>query len=247
MIPRTLFSEEHELFRQTARRFCETEIAPHHAAWEEAGVVPREIWQSAGEKGLLCSDVPEAYGGPGGDFLMVAIMTEELARIGATGPAFHLHSGIVVPYITHYGTEDQKRHWLPKMVRGEVITAIGMTEPSAGSDLQAMRTSARLDGNHLVLDGQKVYISNGMIADVVIVAAKTDPDARGKGISLVMVETGTDGFTRGRNLEKIGYRAQDTAELFFENCRVPATNLLGEENRGFIQLIQQLPQERLVI
>ena len=247
MIPRTLFSDEHEIFRQTARRFAETEVAPHHAKWEKDGIVPRETWLSAGEKGLLCPDIPEEYGGAGGDFLMTAILTEELARIGATGPAFHLHSGIVVPYVLHYGSEDQKRHWLPKMVSGETITAIAMSEPSAGSDLQAMRTTARMDGNHYVLDGQKVFISNGTIADVVIVCAKTDPKARGKGISLIMVETGTEGFTRGRNLDKIGYHAQDTSELFFDNCRVPATNLVGEENRGFIQLVQQLPQERLII
>ena len=247
MIPRTLFSEEHAIFRETARRFAETEIAPHHTQWEQDGIVPRELWAKAGEQGLLCCDIPEEYGGPGGDFLMIAIVTEELARIGATGPAFHLHSGIVAPYLLHYGTEEQKQEWLPKLVRGEVIVAVAMTEPSAGSDLQAIRTTAKMDGNHWVLNGQKVYISNGTIADLVVVAAKTDPDARGKGISLVLVESGTEGFTRGRNLEKIGYKAQDTSELFFEDCRVPATNLLGAENRGFIQLIEQLPQERLLV
>lgn len=247
MIPRTLFSEEHEVFRASARRFVETEIAPHHARWEKEGKVSREAWLSAGEKGLLCASVPEEYGGPGGDFLMSAILIEELARLGLTGPGFHLHSEIVAPYIVQYGTEEQKRHWLPRMARGEVITAIAMTEPGAGSDLQSIRTTAQMEGNQLVLDGQKVFITNGITADLVIVAAKTDPEARGRGISLVLVETGTEGFTRGRNLEKIGWHAQDTGELFFDACRVPATNILGEENRGFVQLVEQLPQERLLV
>ena len=247
MIPRTLFGEEHEMFRQTARRFCEEEVAPHHAQWERDGIVSRQVWARAGAQGLLCCSVPEELGGPGGDFLMSAIMTEEMARIGATGPAFHLHSEIVAPYLVHYGSDEQKARWLPAMASGEAIGAVAMTEPSAGSDLQAIRTTARLDGNHLVLDGQKVFISNGHIADLVIVAAKTDPEARGKGISLVLVESGTPGFARGRNLQKIGYHAQDTGELFFDGCRVPATNLLGVENKGFVQLIEQLPQERLLV
>lgn len=247
MIPRTLFSEEHEMFRASARRFVEAEIVPHHAAWEKDGHISREAWQKAGEAGLLCASLPEALGGPGGDFLMSAIMIEELARLGMTGPGFHLHSEIVAPYIVQYGSDEQKAHWLPKMVAGEVIGAIAMTEPAAGSDLQGMKTTARMDGNHYVLNGQKVYITNGIMADFVIVAAKTDPTEGAKGISLIIVETGTEGFSRGRNLEKIGWHAQDTGELFFQDCRVPATNLLGGEGRGFIQLVEQLPQERLLV
>ncbi|MEL7469777.1 MAG: acyl-CoA dehydrogenase family protein [Pseudomonadota bacterium] len=247
MIPRTLFSEEHEMFRASARRFVEAEIVPHHAAWEKDGHISREAWQKAGEAGLLCASLPEALGGPGGDFLMSAIMIEELARLGMTGPGFHLHSEIVAPYIVQYGSDEQKAHWLPKMVAGEVIGAIAMTELAAGSDLQGMKTTARMDGNHYVLNGQKVYITNGIMADFVIVAAKTDPAEGAKGISLIIVETGTEGFSRGRNLEKIGWHAQDTGELFFQDCRVPATNLLGGEGRGFIQLVEQLPQERLLV
>lgn len=247
MIPRTLFAEEHEVFRASARRFVEEEVQPHHTQWEKDGHVSREVWLKAGEQGLLCASIPEEYGGPGGDFLMSVILIEELARLGMTGPGFHLHSEIVAPYFMHYGTDEQKREWLPRMARGEVITAIAMTEPHAGSDLQAMRTSAILDGNHLVLNGQKTYITNGIMADLVIVAAKTDPTLGAKGISLVLVERERDGFDRGSNLEKIGWKAQDTGELFFADVRVPATNLLGTEGRGFVQLIEQLPQERLLV
>ena len=246
MIPRTLFSDEHEMFRASVRRFVETEIVPHHAGWEKDGQVSREVWLKAGEAGLLCPSVPEEYGGPGGDFLMTVVVSEELARAGTTGPGFPLHSEIVAPYLIHYGTEDQRKKFLPRMVSGEAIGAIAMTEPVAGSDLQGIKTTARLDGNHLVLNGQKVFITNGYMADLVIVAAKTDPSEGAKGISLILVETGTEGFERGRNLEKIGWHAQDTAELFFADCRVPATNLLGIENRGFVQLVEQLPQERLL-
>lgn len=246
MIPRTLFSEEHEMFRDTVRRFVETEIVPQHAQWEKDGQVDRQIWVKAGEAGLLCPSLPEEYGGPDGDFLMTVVVSEELARAGTTGPGFPLHSEIVAPYLMHYGTEDQKQSWLPRMASGEAIGAIAMTEPAAGSDLQGIKTTARLDGNHLVLNGQKVFITNGYMADVVIVAAKTDPTEGARGISLILVETGTEGFERGRNLEKIGWHAQDTAELFFTDCRVPATNLLGVENRGFVQLVEQLPQERLL-
>ncbi|MEM9140605.1 MAG: acyl-CoA dehydrogenase family protein [Pseudomonadota bacterium] len=247
MIPRTVFSEEHEMFRASARRFVDEEIVPHHAKWEKDGKVSREVWLAAGEAGLLCPSVPEEYGGPGGDFLMTVIVAEELARAGTTGPGFPLHSEIVAPYILHYGSEDQKRDWLPKMVRGEVIGAIAMTEPSAGSDLQRIRTTARMDGNQYVLNGQKVYITNGYTADLVITAAKTNPDEGARGISLILVPGTTDGFERGRNLEKIGWHAQDTAELFYSDARVPATNLLGpEEGQGFFQLVDQLPQERLL-
>ena len=246
MIPRTVYSEEHEVFRQTVRRFVETEIVPHHAQWEKDGQVSRECWLKAGEAGLLCPSIPEEYGGPGGDFLMTCIVAEEMARHGTTGPGFSLHSEIVAPYLMHYGTEDQKREWLPKMVRGEVISAIAMSEPAAGSDLQGMKTTARLDGNHFVLNGQKVFITNGYTADLVITAAKTNPAEGAKGISLILVPGDTPGFERGRNLEKIGWHAQDTAELFYSDVRVPATNLLGTENRGFVQLVEQLPQERLI-
>lgn len=247
MIPRTLFSEEHEIFRASARRFVEREVEPHHAQWEKDGHVSREVWLKAGEAGLLLASLPEDLGGPGGDFLMSAIMIEELTRKGLTGPGFHLHSEIVAPYIVQYGTPEQQAKYLPKMTRGEAIGAIAMTEPGSGSDLQGIQTTAVLDGNHLVLNGQKVFITNGIMADFVIVAAKTDPSEGARGISLVLVETGTPGFERGRNLEKIGWHAQDTGELFFQDCRVPATNLLGGEGRGFIQLVEQLPQERLLV
>ena len=247
MIPRTIFTEEHEIFRETVRRFVEREVVPHHAQWEKDGVVSREVWLAAGEAGLLCCEISEEYGGPGGDFLFSSIVTEELGRVGASGPAFHLHSDIVAPYVAAYGSEEQKREWLPKMVSGEVISAVAMTEPSAGSDLQSMRTQAIRDGNHFVINGQKVFISNGQLADLVVLACKTDPNERARGISLMLVEGDREGFNRGRNLEKIGYKAQDTSELFFDDVRVPITNLLGQEGRGFIQLVEQLPQERLVV
>lgn len=247
MIERSLFSEEHNLFRASARRFVEERIAPFHAEWEKAGQVSREIWAEAGEGGFLCCSVPEEYGGVGADFTFGAIFTEELARVGSTGPAFHLHSEIVAPYITAYGTEEQKRKWLPGLVNGSVISAVAMSEPGAGSDLQNIRTTAIADGDDYVINGQKVFISNGQLADLVVLACKTDPAAGGKGVSLVLVEGDRAGFTRGRNLDKIGYKAQDTSELFFNDVRVPKSNLLGVEGRGFKQLMQQLPQERLVI
>ena len=247
MLHRALFTEEHEMFREQVRRFVGKEVVPYHEEWERDGVVSRELWQAAGEAGLLCCEVPEEYGGPGGDFLHSAIVVEELARAGTTGPAFYLHSDIVAPYLMAYGSEDQKKEWLPKMVSGETILAVGMTEPGAGSDLQGMKTRAERDGNHFAINGQKVFISNGQLADLVVLAAKTDREAGAKGISLILVEREREGFTRGRNLQKIGYHAQDTSELLFENVRVPITNLLGEENRGFIQLMEQLPQERLLI
>ncbi len=215
MLPRPIFSEEHHIFRDSVRRFIEKEITPHHDQWEKDGIVSRDVWLAAGEAGLLGCSVPEEYGGAGGDFLHTVVVGEELARAEATGPAFHLHSEIVMPYIFHYGTEEQKRDWLPRMIRGEVIGAIAMTEPHAGSDLQAIRTTALKDGNELVINGQKVFITNGIISDLVIVACKTDPEAGAKGTSLVLVERGRDGFERGRNLDKLGWKAQDTAELFF--------------------------------
>ncbi len=247
MFPRKFFSEDHEIFRDATRRFIEKEIVPNHGEWEQQGIVSRELWNAAGENGLLCCTVPEEYGGPGGDFLHSVVVNEELAKVGATGPAFPLHSDIIVPYILAYGSEDQKRNWLPKVVSGETVMAIGMTEPIAGSDLQGIQTKAERDGNHFVLNGQKVWISNGQIADLYIIACKTDPKEGAKGISLILVEGDREGFKRGKNLEKIGYKAQDTSELFFEDLRVPITNLLGQEGRGFAQLMQQLPQERLVV
>ena len=247
MLPRTLFSEEHEMFRDTARRFIDKEIVPYHAQWERDGIVSRDLWRAAGEQGLLCCTVPEEYGGPGGDFLHSTIVNEEMARVRASGPAFSLHSDIIVPYLQAYGSEDQKREWLPKVVSGETVMAIGMTEPAAGSDLQGIKTRADRDGNHFVINGQKVFISNGQIADLYILACKTDPSEGAKGISLILVEGDRDGFQRGRNMEKIGAKAQDTSELFFEDVRVPITNLLGQEGRGFAQLMQQLSQERLVV
>ncbi len=247
MLPRTLFSEEHDVFRHAVRRFVETEIVPHHAEWEQAGIVDRDLWRKAGKQGLLCCSVPEDYGGPGGDFLHSTVVIEELARVGASGPAFPLHSDIIVPYLQAYGSEDQKREWLPRVVSGDTVTAIGMTEPSAGSDLQGIQTRADRDGNHFVINGQKLYISNGQIADLYIVACKTDPTLGGKGVSLILVEGDREGFDRGRNLDKIGCKAQDTSELFFRDVRVPITNLLGTEGRGFVQLMEQLTQERLVV
>jgi len=246
MIPRTLFGPEHELFRDQVRRFIETEITPYHAQWEQDGIVPRSVWRKAGEAGLLCTEVPEEYGGGGGDFLFGAIMIEEMARAGATGPTFYLHSDIVAPYLVHYGTEEQKRRWLPKMATGEVIVALGMTEPSGGSDVQSMRTTAIRDGEEYVINGQKVFITAGFNADLVVLACKTDPKARARGVSLILVETDRPGFQRGRKLEKIGCKAQDTAELFFQDLRVPVGNLLGEAGRGFYQLMTELAQERLV-
>lgn len=244
---RTLFTEEHHIFRDAVRKFIETRIVPHHGDWEKAGQVPRSIWREAGEAGVLCCTVPEEYGGPGADFMFSAIVCEEIARVGATGPAFHLHSEIVAPYLLNYGTEEQKKKWLPKMVSGEVISAVAMTEPGAGSDLQNIKTVALPDGDDFVINGQKVFISNGQLADLVVLACKTDPEASGKGISLVLVEGDRQGFDRGRNLDKVGYKAQDTSELFFNDVRIPQSNLLGEEGRGFYQLMEQLSQERLVI
>ena len=241
------YTDEHHAFRATVRRFVEREVVPHHREWENQGRVPRELWRKAGELGFLCPALPAEYGGGGGDFLLSTIVTEELCWAGATGPLFYLHSDIVAPYLLHYGTEEQKRKWLPRMASGETISGICMTEPGAGSDVAAIRTRARRDGNELVVSGQKIFISNGQIADLFLVAAKTDPEAGAKGVSLVLVESDRPGFARGRNLEKIGMHAQDTSELFFDEVRVPASNLLGAEGKGFGYLMSQLPQERLLV
>jgi acyl-CoA dehydrogenase len=207
--------------------------------------VPRALWRRAGELGLLCLTMPEEYGGAGVDFSYSAIVTQEMARAGATGPLFYLHSDIVAPYLLHHGSEAQKREWLPAMARGEVIAAIGMTEPNAGSDLAAIRTRAERDGDHWRINGQKIFISNGQIADLVLLAAKTDPALGAKGVSLLLVPAASPGFERGRNLEKVGMHAQDTSELFFTG--VPLANLLGPEGEGFRIMMTELPQERLLV
>jgi len=246
MIPRTLFSPEHEAFRDTVRRFVDEHVMPHHADWEREGQVPRSLWQKAGELGLLLCNAPQEYGGLGGDFLHSAILIEEMARAGATGPTFYLHSDIVAPYLVDFGTEEQKRKWLPRMATGEVVVALGMSEPSGGSDVQSIRTQAIRDGDDYVINGQKVFITNGHSADLLLLACKTDPKQKARGVSLLLVETDRPGFTRGRRLEKIGCKAQDTAELFFSDLRVPVTNLLGTEGGGFGVLMTQLAQERLI-
>ncbi|WP_140847499.1 acyl-CoA dehydrogenase family protein [Paracoccus sp. FO-3] len=245
MIERSLFNEEHELFRATVRRFVEKEITPHHAQWERDGIVPRELWLKAGEQGLLCCTVPEEYGGLGLDYLFDVVVFEELWRAGASGPGFLIHTDLVATYILSFGTEEQKRRFLPKMVTGEWIGALGMTEPHAGSDLKAIRTRATRDGDDFVINGQKVFISNGQHADVLVCATKTDRDAGAKGVTLFLIEGDREGFRRGRNLEKLGMHAQDTSELFFDNVRVPASNMLGGEGDGFSLMMTKLSQERL--
>ncbi len=244
---RSLFTEEHEIFREQVRRFCEREIGPNLRDWERSGLTPKSFWRKAGEAGLLCTTIPEQYGGPGGTFLHACVVTEELARIGIS-VGFPVHSDMVSPYLLHYASEELKQYLLPRLCSGEIIGSIGMTEPGSGSDLKSMRTTAVRDGDHWVINGQKVWITNGMNCGVVLVACKTDPAAGAKGVSLIAVEDGTPGFTKSaKPMEKIGLHAQDTAELFFDNVRVPVRNLVGEENRGFIYLMEQLPQERLVI
>ncbi len=244
--PRTVFTAEHEQFRHSVRRFVEAELAPHAETWDAAGIVPRDVWRAAGEAGLLCCDVAEEYGGPGGDYGHCAVVTEELARANLSGPGFSVHSDMVATYIARFGDEEQKRRWLSGMVDGSLIAAIAMTEPDAGSDLKGMRTRADRDGNGYVLSGQKTYISNGQNADVIVVAAKTDPSAGARGISLLVVEADSPGFRRGRNLKKLGMHAQDTSELFFDEVRVPAGHRLGAEGEGFRMLMTNLARERLV-
>jgi alkylation response protein AidB-like acyl-CoA dehydrogenase len=246
-IPRTLFEEDHEAFRDTVRRFMEQEVAPHHARWEEQSHVDREIWTKAGASGFLCATMPEEYGGAGVDKRFSVVIMEEAARINATGLGWGLHSEIVAPYLLHYGSEALKQKYLPKMASGEMIGAIAMTEPGAGSDLQGVRTTAVKDGDHYILNGSKIFITNGYLCDLVIVVAKTDPAKGAKGTSLLVVDTTMAGFTKAKPLYKAGMKAQDTCELFFDNVRVPAENLLGEESSGFIYLMQELPWERLQI
>jgi acyl-CoA dehydrogenase len=245
---REIFTEEHEAFRDMVRSFIEKEIAPYHEQWEKDGIVSRDVWLAAGRQGLLGIEIPEEYGGGGNpDYRYYVVLTEELARAGVTGPGFPVHNDINGSYLLRLCTEEQKRRWLPGYCSGEIITAIAMTEPAAGSDLQGVRTTAVRDGDHYVLNGSKTFISNGILADLVIVVAKTDPSAGHKGVSLLVVERGMEGFERGRNLDKVGLHAQDTAELFFNDVRVPKENLLGEEGMGFIYLMQNLARERLSI
>jgi alkylation response protein AidB-like acyl-CoA dehydrogenase len=258
MIQRTLFTPDHEAFRDSFRRFIDKEIAPFHADWEEQGYVDRKVWNKAGENGFLCMTMPEEYGGSGADKLYSVIQFEEVARAGCSGIGFSLHSEIVAPYILHYGTPGQKAKYLPKLASGEMIGAIAMSEPAAGSDLQGIKSTAiwqpgpsgsETDGSYL-LNGSKTFITNGWHADLVIVVAKTNPAAGGKGTSLLLVERGMPGFSVGKRLKKMGMKAQDTSELFFDNVRIPAENLLGgpaQENKGFICLMEQLPWERLQI
>jgi alkylation response protein AidB-like acyl-CoA dehydrogenase len=243
-----LYEAEHEAFRAMVRDFLAKEVVPHHPAWEEAGIVDRSVWLKAGAQGLLGMDLPEEFGGGGiKDFRYNAILAAEVARVGASGLGFTLHNDVVAPYLLELTTDEQKARWLPPFVRGELITAIAMTEPGAGSDLQGLTTTARRDGDEWVLNGSKTFITNGINADLVIVVARTDPDAGVRGFSLLVVERGMPGFERGRNLDKIGLKAQDTAELFFDDVRVPAANLLGTEGQGFFHLMNNLPQERLSI
>jgi len=245
MIERTLFSEEHEMFRDSVRRFMERELAPHHEAWEEAGEVPRWAWKKAGEQGFLCVAIPEEWGGVGADRRYSIILMEEQSRLNLSGLGFPLHSDIVAPYIHHYGTREQKLQWLPKMATGDYIAAIAMTEPGGGSDLQAIRTTARREGDEYVISGQKTFITNGQSADLILVACKTDRTEGARGISLVMVEASRPGFERGRRLKKLGTKAQDTSELFFNDVRVPVGNLIGEEGKGFGYMMNELAWERM--
>lgn len=245
-----LADEEIVILEQSVAKFLDDHAPPSRAEqWRAAGQVERAMWREAGQAGLLCMAIPEAYGGGGGDFRHEVVLMEQIARKEVSGFQAPLHSAIVAPYLLHYGSEEQKKKWLPKMAAGEFIGAIAMSEPGTGSDLQSIKTTARLDGNHYVINGQKIFISNGQLADLIIVVAKTDPSRGAKGTSLLVAETAdAEGFHRGRKLDKVGMDAQDTSELFFDNVRVPTSNLLGaQEGLGFVQLMQQLPQERLTI
>ena len=245
MIKRDLFNAEHDAFRDTVRKFIDKEIAPYHAEWEEKGVVPRELWLKAGATGMLCCTVPEEYGGLGLDYLFDVVVFEEMARSGFTGPGFLIHCDLVATYLKSFGTEAQKKEWLPKMVSGEAIGSLGMTEPHAGSDLKAIKTRAVRDGDDFVISGQKVFISNGQLCDLIVLATKTDASAGAKGVTLFLVDTSLPGFRRGQNLNKVGMKGQDTSELFFDEVRVPATAMLGQEGQGFALMMTKLAQERL--
>lgn len=241
--------EEHHIFRHAIRKFLEKEAYPYYNEWEKAGIIPRELWIKMGENGFLCPWLDERYGGFQADFAYSVVMNEELEKVGSSMVGIGLHNDIVVPYLNDYGTEEQKKKWLPKCVTGEIITAIAMTEPGAGSDLAGIRTTAVKKGDYYILNGEKTFITNGIHADLIVVVCKTDPKAQPphKGISLLVVERDTPGFSRGRKLEKVGLRSQDTAELIFEDAVVPAENLLGEEGKGFYYLMEKLQQERLLV
>lgn len=243
------YTEEHQIFRETARRFFQKELAPQSDEWEEKRTVPREVWKKFAEQGFLCPWVPEEYGGVGADFLYSVILMEEAARTGCMNFPFVLHSDVVAPYIYHFGNEEQKKRWLPGCVSGDLLTAIVMTEPDAGSDVAAIRTTAVRDGDHYIINGQKTFISCGAVCDLAVVATKTDPkaDPPFTGLSLIVVEYGTPGFRKGTKFKKVGFHTNDTAELIFEDCRVPVENLLGEEGQGFKYLMADLQQERLMI
>ncbi len=248
MIPRTLFGPEHEDFRKTVRRFYEEEVVPHREAWEAQQHVDREVWNKAGELGLLCVTMPEKYGGLGVDRSYSVILMEEQSYSGDSGTGFSLHSDIVANYINNFGNEAQKSTWLPKMATGEIIGAIAMTEPGTGSDLQSVKTTAEADGDDYVINGSKIFITNGYLSDLVVVVAKTANTGEGaKDISLILVEANREGFTKGKPLQKVGMKAQDTCELFFDNVRVPKSNVLGAEGMGFIMLMKELAWERLII
>jgi alkylation response protein AidB-like acyl-CoA dehydrogenase len=247
MIPRTLFSADHDTFRDSVRRFMESEVMPHEERWQEQGYVDREVWTKAGANGFLCPSMPETYGGADADKLYSVILIEEQARANSSSLGFGLHSEIVAPYLLNYGNAHIKQTYLPKMAAGEMIGAIAMSEPGAGSDLQAVKTTAVRKGDHYVVNGSKTFITNGWHSDLVIVVAKTDPAKGAKGTSLIIVDTSMKGFSKGKRLKKMGLKGQDTAELFFDNVEVPAQNLLGEANNGFIYLMQELPWERMQI
>lgn len=246
-LTRSVYSSEHDMFRNEFRRFLEQAVLPFHQEWEAKGQVPKEVWQEAGRRGLLCPTVPESYGGAAGDFGFCAVGIEEIARVNATGLGFAMHSDVVAPYIVRYGSEQLKQKWLPLMVTGDAIAALAITEPGTGSDMKAIRTSARREGEEYVINGSKTFITNGTNCGFVVLAVKTAPDLGRKGVSLILVPEGAKGFRKGRKLQKIGLLAQDTAELFFEDVRVPTDHLLGDENAGYSYLTQELAQERLVI
>ena len=247
MIPRTVFDSDLEMFRDAVRSFLEAEALPYLDQWEDDGQVSREIWLKAGAQGMLVPTLPEEFGGVGGDFRFNAIVAEEISRLGLTGLGFGLHSDVAVPYIIRYGSEAQKQRYLPGCLSGDCIMAIAMTEPDAGSDLQGVKTTAVRDNDDYIINGSKTFITNGQLADLVIVVAKTDPSAGAAGTSLFLVEGDTPGFSKGKNLKKIGMKAQDTSELFFQDARVPKEALLGREGQGFVYLMQDLPQERLSV
>ncbi|MEH7548501.1 acyl-CoA dehydrogenase family protein [Neobacillus vireti] len=242
-------NEDHEIFRQSLRKFLEKEAYPFYEQWEENRMIPRSFWKKMGKQGFLCPDIDEKYGGSEVDWGFAVVINEELERVGSGLVGIGLHNDIVIPYITSYGTNEQKQRWLPKCVTGDIITAIAMTEPGTGSDLANIKTTAKLDGDYYIVNGQKTFITNGIQSDLIVVAVKTDTQAvpKHKGVSLLVIERDTQGFSRGRKLNKVGLHSQDTAELIFEDCRVPKNNLLGEEGKGFLYLMEKLQQERLLV